>query len=217
MAVIPGVPAPGLRAAVESIRHWPLRRWIAAIVGAAVAAVLIGAPTDLIRTPFFTRMTPILWWNYPVLVASAALSGLAVATYVRPAVSNRPRGGGITGAGLLSAFAVGCPVCNKLVVAALGVSGALNIWAPLQPVLAVSAMALLIWSLLHRLRGELRCVMPAEHDIRDRGSVAGPGWADGLAPVSTFVGTTLDEGEAGRRPPAVPTAQAVSGSPRADG
>ena len=157
------VPSLGLRPAVELLQHWPLRRWMTATVAAAVTALLIGAPTDLIRTPFFTRMTPALWWNYPVLIGSAVLSGLAFATYVRPTADYKAYSGGITGAGLLSAFAVGCPVCNKLVVAALGVSGALNIWAPLQPALALAAMALLTWSLLRRLRGELHCpaVAPA--------------------------------------------------------
>lgn len=35
--------------------------------------------------------------------------------------------GSASGSSLVAALAVGCPVCNKLVVAALGVSGALNI------------------------------------------------------------------------------------------
>lgn len=56
-----------------------------------------------------------------------------------------------------SAFAVGCPVCNKLVMAALGASGALFIWAPLQPVVAVAALALLGYTFLRRVRGELVC------------------------------------------------------------
>jgi hypothetical protein len=38
---------------------------------------------------------------------------------------------------------VGCPICNKIVVALLGVSGALGVWAPVQPILAVLSLALL--------------------------------------------------------------------------
>jgi len=41
------------------------------------------------------------------------------------------------GASVLATFAIGCPICNKLVVALLGVSGALTCWAPLQPLIGV--------------------------------------------------------------------------------
>ena len=58
---------------------------------------------------------------------------------------------------MLAAFAVGCPVCNKLVVAALGMSGALTIWAPLQPVIATASIAALGWALRSRLRSEYAC------------------------------------------------------------
>ena len=43
--------------------------------------------------------------------------------------------------GALTFFAVGCPVCNKLVVLALGFSGALTYFAPLQPALGIAALA----------------------------------------------------------------------------
>ena len=43
---------------------------------------------------------------------------------------------------MLSLFAVGCPICNKLVVMAVGVSGALNWFAPLQPLLAGGSLVL---------------------------------------------------------------------------
>lgn len=105
-------------------------------------------------------MTPVLWWNYPVWAVTATLTGLIVATYVRtPDQSVRPGRVGV-GGGVLSLLAVGCPVCNKVVVFAIGVSGALNLWAPLQPLLAVVSLALLGWALLRRLPGERSCPTP---------------------------------------------------------
>jgi hypothetical protein len=105
-------------------------------------------------------MTPVQWWNYPIWTATALLSGLIVATYVRQPVGDSPpdhaRGTGVAG-GLLSFLAVGCPVCNKIVVAAIGVSGALDYWAPIQPVLGVASLGLLAWALYRRLDGERRC------------------------------------------------------------
>jgi hypothetical protein len=43
---------------------------------------------------------------------------------------------------MFSLFAVGCPICNKPVVA-IGVRGALNYFAPVQPFLAAGSVALL--------------------------------------------------------------------------
>lgn len=63
-------------------------------------------------------------------------------------------------AGVLSTFAVGCPVCNKLVVGLLGASGALTYWAPLQPLLGASSVALLAAGLIVRLRAGVSCPVP---------------------------------------------------------
>lgn len=109
---------------------WPVRRWLVAAVATAAVGLAIGIPTGIVRTSFYTRMTAVLWWNYPVWAVTAVLSGLITATYVRSATAQRstPRLG--VGGGILSLLAVGCPVCNKLVVLAVGVSEALNLWAP---------------------------------------------------------------------------------------
>ncbi|MEZ5295782.1 MAG: hypothetical protein R2697_05770 [Ilumatobacteraceae bacterium] len=45
--------------------------------------------------------------------------------------------------GLISFFAVGCPTCNKVVLLALGTTGALDWFAPAQPILAVLSIVLL--------------------------------------------------------------------------
>lgn len=42
-----------------------------------VGAIVLGVPTGVIPTPLYTRMTPVLWWNYPVLAISAALLGFS--------------------------------------------------------------------------------------------------------------------------------------------
>jgi hypothetical protein len=61
---------------------------------------------------------------------------------------------------LLTYFAVGCPVCNKLVLLALGSAGAMTLFEPFQPVLQVTAVVLLVWALRGRLRGEVACPAP---------------------------------------------------------
>jgi hypothetical protein len=67
----------------------------------------------------------------------------------------------VTVGGLLSFFAIGCPTCNKLVLIALGSSGAITWFEPVQPVLALAGIALLAWALRRRLQSATSCVMPA--------------------------------------------------------
>lgn len=61
--------------------------------------------------------------NYTFWVATSVLLGLIGATYLTrgsaPAVGEHKTAGG----GILSVLAVGCPICNKVAVLALGVSG----------------------------------------------------------------------------------------------
>ncbi|MBU8860230.1 MULTISPECIES: cytochrome c biogenesis CcdA family protein [unclassified Micromonospora] len=146
---------------------WPARRWTAAAAGAVGTTVVIAVPTDLIDTPYFSRDMAVTWWAWPVLVVTAVLSGLLLATYVAPvagtgdqATGRSESRTGVTGAAL-SLFAVGCPVCNKLVLIALGYSGAMSWFAPAQPILATASIALLAWALRRRLAGERVCPAPA--------------------------------------------------------
>ncbi len=137
---------------------------------ATASALAIGLPTDVIPNPVFGRQgTPVEPWATPVLAITAVLSGLLFATYFHSGDTvetddtgglDRPsRFGGL--GGLLSFFAVGCPICNKVVVIALGTSGALTWFAPVQPYLGVVALGLLAWALQARLRGEAACTVQA--------------------------------------------------------
>jgi len=149
----------GGRAQVGVLRGWQARHWAAALGGAGLAAVLVGVPTGIIRTSLYRRMTPVLWWNYPVWAATALLEGFLLASYVR-AGSGKASTGRATAGGVLSFLAVGCPVCNKLIVLAIGVSGALSYWAPVQPFLAAASLALLGFAVRRRLRGLQSCPVP---------------------------------------------------------
>ena len=61
---------------------------------------------------------------------------------------------------LLTFFAVGCPVCNKIALLALGYSGALTWFTPAQPILAITAIVVSGTALIWRLRGQVACPTP---------------------------------------------------------
>ena len=90
------------------------------LLAATVSALAIGVPSDVVDTPLFMRMTPVRWWETPVPVITAVLTGLWAAPPRSGSATEAPGGGRIVGSSLLSALAVGCPACNKLIVAALG-------------------------------------------------------------------------------------------------
>lgn len=145
---------------LAGMSRWGPGQYAAAFLAAGVWAILSGTPTDIIDTPLFVRMTPVEWWNYPFWVVGAVLVGLLAATYVPAADTGRldgAQGEKLMGGGLLSVFAVGCPVCNKLVVLALGAGGAMTYFAPLQPVLGFLSVGLLLYALRARLVGAETC------------------------------------------------------------
>ncbi len=150
-------------AVLGSIGRFTVRQWTTAAIAAVVVGLLVGLPTDVIPNPVFGRPVPVTWWSYPVLVVTALLGGLLAATYVRTSDDlDRPaRAGGV--GGLLSFFAVGCPVCNKVVVLALGTVGARRWFEPLQPLLAVASIVLLVVALRARLRSVDGCALPPRH------------------------------------------------------
>ncbi len=146
---------------------WPWRRWLAAVAATVGFALVVAVPTDLLDTPVFSREIPPTWWAWPSLAVSSVLAGLLVATYVagpsQPDATATRRGGWI--GATLTFFAVGCPVCNKLVLLALGSAGAITWFAPVQPVLQLLALTLLAWALRRRLLGELSCPTTSTGDV----------------------------------------------------
>lgn len=146
---------------------WTPRHVLIALLAAVAVAIIIGVPSVLIPNPWFGREIPTVWWNYPVWLATSGLSGMLIATYITVDNSQtdddddarRSSRLGLAG-GALAWFAVGCPVCNKIVLLALGYSGALTWFAPAQPYLALIGLMLTAAALIWRLRGQVSCPMP---------------------------------------------------------
>ena len=133
------------------LRVFDRRGWLVAAAGAVAALVLIGIPADLIHSPWFERQIAAGTTDYVLWVATAVLTGLVIGTFVLQAAAASDQRMVVSG-GLLSFLAVGCPICNKLVVLLLGTSGALTFFAPIQPYIGLASLMLLAWTL--RLRAK---------------------------------------------------------------
>lgn len=157
-----------MRSDLAVLASWPRRRWLVAIVAGVGTALLVALPTAVIPNPVFGRAIEVTWWSYPVVVLTGVLGGLLIATYVRetddqataePEELDRASRFGMAGT-FVSFFAVGCPVCNKLVLLALGASGAVSWFAPIQPVLALASIVLMVVALRIRLCNAVACRIP---------------------------------------------------------
>ena len=134
---------------MRALGSLPRSTWVRVVPFATIAALVIGIPSDIIDTPIFGRPVALETIDYVIWAVSSVLIGLIFAIRVEPvegADDNKPLVGGF-----VSFLAVGCPVCNQLVVALVGTSGALSWWAPVQPVVGLVAVAILIVALKRRL------------------------------------------------------------------
>ncbi len=149
----------------EALTQWSSRRWYAAVCSGLAIGFLIALPTAVIPNPIFGREMKTTWWSFPTVILSAILSGLLVATYVRESINDdeiEVKGSDTslrigTLGGFITFFAVGCPVCNKLVLLALGASGAVSWFAPIQAFLAVISLIFMLWALNVRLVNQNSC------------------------------------------------------------
>jgi hypothetical protein len=136
----------------DAVRAMRARDWATAVGVAFLTWLVLGIPSDIVPNPIFGRPIPVRFIDHVILIASAMMTGLIFGL--------RSPSGDITDAeerplfagGVLTFFAVGCPVCNRFVVSLIGTSGALSWFRPIQPVLGVAALGLLVVALRRRLR-----------------------------------------------------------------
>ncbi|MFN3601386.1 MAG: hypothetical protein ACK4UY_08365 [Dietzia sp.] len=156
-----------------------------AALAAFVTFLIIGIPTDILPNPLFGREIPVRWWEYPVLGATVLLtaawfgirSSREAGTPSRAGGDHTDRPGLVTVGVMTAWFAVACPVCNKIVLLLLGTTGALGVWAPLQPWLAAVSLILLAGAVVYRWRAR-PC---ADGQCADEGCAA----EEGAAPLAT--------------------------------
>lgn len=143
-----------------------------------LSALAYGLVAAIIPNPVFGRSVPPTDAAIAIWLVSAPLMGIIGATYsspwapatspiillsgdgsaaprrvASPAPADDDRATWLGGVASFGAFlAIGCPVCNKVALLLLGTSGALSVWAPIQPILGVISLGLLVATVVWRLR-----------------------------------------------------------------
>ncbi len=146
-----------------------------------LSGLAYGLVTAIIPNPVFGREVPPTSASIAIWLISAPLMGIIGATYSAPwlpatspivllggegvagptpagalaagAVVEDERAGWLGGIASFGTFlAIGCPVCNKIALVLLGTSGALSVWAPIQPIVGAVSLALLLGTVAWRLR-----------------------------------------------------------------
>lgn len=121
------------------------------LLAAGFTLLAVGIPTVIIPNHLFSRSVPVRPQDIVIFVITVALAAALGGAYALPAAcplrTNR-----LTAGGFLSFLAVGCPVCNKVVVLLIGATGALTYFQPIQPLLGLAGIGLLASGLVLRLR-----------------------------------------------------------------
>lgn len=181
--------------------------WARALGAGAGSVLLVAVPTDLIDTTWFSRMSPTGWWEYVLAAATVTLVLVSAGLGVRRGASRCSAGreplrvgsAPWMGAGAV-ALAVGCPLCNKIAVAALGAGGALELWAPAQPAVGGAAVLSLGFAVVLRWRlATDGADEPGYRRIVDGSGTPTP--PDVLLPGLVLVPRDSPESTAGERPP----------------
>jgi hypothetical protein len=127
-----------------------LRGWLVVFLAGIGTLLAIGTASAIFSNPYFTRMTPVRAQDFPIWIATGVLVGLIAGTFATRSVGGHT--GKVLAGGLFADLAVGCPVCNKVVVLLIGTSGALTFFEPLQLWIGLGSLGLLVWTLLLRAR-----------------------------------------------------------------
>ena len=121
-------------------------------VGMGLAVLLlVGIPSGVIANPFFVRPLEARPTDFVFLGAITVLAMALGATYGVPRTCP-PQDSKALGSSLLLFIGIGCPVCNKVVIALAGTSGALTFFEPIQPLFSAAAIILMGVALAVRVR-----------------------------------------------------------------
>ncbi len=125
------------------------RPFFVGLAWALGSGIAFGLLTALIPNPLFTRMTVVEWWGYGLYALTSLLLGLFMG--LREWSKAKGLGKACAG-GALGVFGYSCALCNKLLVALLGLTAVAAYVQPLQPLFGLLGVGLLGLACARELR-----------------------------------------------------------------
>lgn len=121
--------------------------------------LLFGIPTALIPTPWFTRMIPARSLDYVFLLLNSGLIGAYIGVHAYEKHERSKRGDVLATTGsLTNILAVGCPICNKLLVALIGASAIMTYIEPARIWIGLLSTGLVGVALFLKIKNIKSCV-----------------------------------------------------------
>jgi len=121
--------------------------------------LLFGIPTALIPTPWFIRMIPARLSDYVFLLVNSGLIGAYIGLHTYEKHERNKRGDVMATTGsIANIFAVGCPICNKLLVVLLGASAIMAYIEPMRIWLGILSAGLIAFALWFKIKNIKECV-----------------------------------------------------------
>lgn len=102
----------------------------------------------MIPTQFFTRMTPVSWFDWLILVLTSLLAGIYIGLYYYKKKQSEKGVCVATSGSFLGVFSYGCAICNKLLVGILGFTAVATYIIPIQPYIGIASVGLLSYGML---------------------------------------------------------------------
>ncbi|MBI2558525.1 hypothetical protein HYW20_04335 [Candidatus Woesearchaeota archaeon] len=119
---------------------------------AAVLYIILGAVASIIKNPFFTRMTPVGWLEMSSLLITSLLIGAYIGLLYYGKASGKDKACNASAAtgGVFGFLTFGCPICNRILVFLLGITGVLTYFEPLRPSLGILSVGLLSFAIFKK-------------------------------------------------------------------
>lgn len=125
-----------------------LRQASLAVAIAIATFIVLGTVSALWPNPFFMRMTPTAGFEIAILSVQSILAGLYIGIEAPPCASRTAGAGSILGF-----LGVACPVCNKLLVLAVGPALLLQYFEPVRLYVGLLGVALIAYAVWRKASG----------------------------------------------------------------
>lgn len=131
---------------MRALARISLREYLQALFIAVGVFVLFGTVTALWKNPFFTRMTPVVGYEFVLLALESVLLGLYFSVK-RTACAPKTSGTG----GILGFLGIACPTCNKILLLLFGGGFLLTYFEPIRLYIGLLGIGLLLFALKQKL------------------------------------------------------------------